>query len=143
LNKKINVLVVLGTECPICIKYTRTLTDLTRTFPDVAWLGVFNRWEDSLAVGQFVENYKIPFPVVLDPQQVLIQQLDAHVTPEVFVLDQKCRILYRGAIDNWFYELGKRRSVITENFLVDALEATQQGKPLLIKATKPVGCVFN
>ena len=143
LNQDLNVLVILGTECPICIKYTRTLIGLSKTYPEVAWVGVFNRWEDSSAVRTFIKEYNLPFSVVLDQRHDLIRYLDARVTPEVFLLNKKAQILYRGAIDNWFFDLGKRRSVITENYLNDALMAVQAGKSVAVKSTKPVGCVFG
>jgi thiol-disulfide isomerase/thioredoxin len=142
LNQDLNVLVLLGTECPICIKYTRTLTELSKKYPEVAWVGVFNRWEDSSAVGTFIKEYNLPFSVVLDQRHDLIRYLDAQVTPEVFLLNKKAEILYRGAIDNWFFDLGKRRLVITENYLNDALLAAQARKPIAVKSTKPIGCVF-
>ena len=132
----------MGTECPICIKYTRTLTELSKKYPEVAWVGVFNRWEDSSAVGTFIKEYNLPFSVVLDQRHDLIRYLDAQVTPEVFLLNKKAEILYRGAIDNWFFDLGKRRLVITENYLNDALLAAQARKPIAVKSTKPIGCVF-
>lgn len=143
LNQDLNVLVILGTECPICIKYTRTLAELTKKYPEVAWVGVFNRWEDSLAVRTFIQEYSLPFNVVLDQRHDLIRYLDARVTPEVFLLNKKAQILYRGAIDNWFFDLGKRRSVITENYLDDALMAVRARKPVAVKSTKPVGCIFG
>lgn len=143
LNQDLNVLVFLGTECPICIKYTRTLTELTKKYPEVAWMGVFNRWEDSLAVKNFSKEYSLPMNVILDPRHDLIRYLDATVTPEVFLLNKKAQILYRGAIDNWFFDIGKRRTVITEHYLNDALMAVQAGKPVTVKSTKPVGCVFG
>ena len=143
LNQDLNVLVLLGTECPICIKYTRTLTELSKKYPEVAWVGVFNRWEASSAVRTFIKEYNLPFSVVLDQRHDLIRYLDAQVTPEVFLLNKKAEILYRGAIDNWFFDLGKRRSVITENYLNDALLAAQARKPIAVKSTKPVGCVFG
>ncbi len=143
LNQDLNVLVFLSTECPICIKYTRTLIELSKTYPEVAWVGVFNRWEDSSAVRTFIKEYNLPFSVVLDQRHDLIQQLGARVTPEVFLLNKKAQILYHGAIDNWFFDLGKRRSVITENYLDDALIAVRAGKPVAVKSTKPVGCIFG
>lgn len=143
LNQDLNVLVFLGTECPICIKYTRTLNELTKKYPELAWIGVFNRWEDSLAVRTFIKEYSLPFQIVLDQRHDLIRSLDARVTPEVFLLNKKAQILYRGAIDNWFFDLGKRRSVVTEHYLKDAIEAIQTGNPITVKTTKPVGCVFG
>lgn len=143
LNQDLNVLVFLGTECPICIKYTRTLNELAKKNPDVTWIGVFNRWEDSSAVHTFIKEYNLPFHVVLDQRHDLIRSLDARITPEVFLINKKAQILYRGAIDNWFFNLGKRRSVITEHYLNDALEAIQAGNPITVKTTKPVGCVFG
>jgi hypothetical protein len=65
------------------------------------------------------------------------------ITPEVVVADASGQVLYQGAIDNWFYELGRYRQFITEHYLTDALDAIAAGKPVPVTRTEAVGCLIQ
>lgn len=137
------VVVLLHSECPICIKYTLTLQQLAQANPNVSWLGVFTHWEGLEQAQGFAQQYALPFPVAIDERRQVMRQLGANVTPEVFLLDAQGQVLYRGAIDNWFVELGKPRRVITERYLADALAAVMAGKTPQLARTPAIGCVFR
>lgn len=47
---------------------------------------------------------------------------------------------YAGKIDNGFENIGKKRQVVTEHYLRDALESILLQKEIEIKETQPVGC---
>jgi hypothetical protein len=51
--------------------------------------------------------------------------------------------LYQGRIDNWAYELAKKRRVITEHNLRDALNSIVHNQPIKITKTKAVGCYIE
>jgi hypothetical protein len=69
--------------------------------------------------------------------------MQATITPEVFVMNQKKEIVYSGRIDNWAYELGKKRTVITEHDLANVLENLNKGIVVKPYQTKAVGCFIN
>ena len=93
----------------------------------------------------FRREYHIPpfIKLVDDRKMLMTEKLDARVTPEAFILDKNQKVVYRGAIDNWFYELGRYRLTITENYLIDAIEASLQGKVPAIKRTEAIGCYIQ
>jgi hypothetical protein len=46
-------------------------------------------------------------------------------------------------VDNYYYELGRHRKLITEKYLENAILNTLQNKPVTTKETKPIGCRIN
>jgi hypothetical protein len=52
-------------------------------------------------------------------------------------------VIYSGKIDNWFEDIGKRRTIITEFYLQDALNSVIRHREPAIKETKPVGCFID
>ncbi len=65
--------------------------------------------------------------------------LDARRSTEVFVIDPKGVLRYRGAVDDQ-YGIGYSRDAATKNLLVDAIEALLAGKAPAILATEAPGC---
>ena len=78
-----------------------------------------------------------------DTKSLMAKKLGATITPEVFLLGKTGVIRYSGRIDNWAFDLGKKRSVITEHNLIDAIEAVLQNKSVKIKKAKAVGCFIE
>ena len=76
----------------------------------------------------------------MNAKQTLTKQLEASVTPEVFLVNAKQKIQYQGMIDNQFYTLGKSRNVATEHYLKDAINAFLSNQPIKINTTQAVGC---
>lgn len=95
------------------------------------------------AIKNFHEKYKIPFAGEIDKRCRQAERWDATVTPEVVVTSPIGQVLYQGAIDNWYYALGKNRPEPTEHYLKDALDAFLAGKPIEKKRTEAVGCLMN
>jgi hypothetical protein len=79
----------------------------------------------------------------MDAKAAFAKQLGATITPEVFVLGKSQETLYSGRIDNWAYELGRKRKVITEHNLLDALNAIDKKQKIKITKTKAVGCYIE
>jgi hypothetical protein len=52
-------------------------------------------------------------------------------------------LLYRGRIDDGYAALGKKRAVVTEHDLRDALDAIAAGKPVKKAKTKAIGCLIQ
>lgn len=139
LEKKLVAAVFLAADCPISQKYVRTLNRLVEGFPQVTFVGVFTRWDDAAALRQFQSEFQPRFPLWRDAEGRLVRRLDARVTPEVFFL-QENKLLYRGAVDNWFVALGQYRPVPTEHYLEDAVRAVLAGREVAMVRTEAVGC---
>jgi hypothetical protein len=80
---------------------------------------------------------------LLDPAATLARFFDATVTPEAFVVSPNGTPVYRGAIDNGTPELGQHRTVITEHYLLDALNSFITNGSVPVRSTKPVGCFIE
>jgi len=146
-GKRVRAFVFLSTECPVSNGYTKTLNDLHAKYADsgkvdvfgvVAGAGVTRR----SAAKHFAE-YKPEFPVLFDASGLLLQSLKPTHVPEAFVLDRDGQLVYRGAIDNGWEAIGRRRPKAEKLFLADAIADAQDGKPVPVAETKPVGCLIE
>ncbi len=72
----------------------------------------------------------------------LAAALGARRTTDLFVLDAKDVLRYRGALDDQ-YGIGYARSEPSRNYLVDALESVLAGRPVAVPATEAPGCLVE
>ena len=147
-NDSVIVYVFLSETCPICQNQTLSLRDLNDDFSkkSVKVIGIFPNTEmsDSVSILKFKKKYKLNFDVQLDENQALTTKLQATITPQVFVLKKNTQeILYEGKVDNSFERVGKRRQIITEFFLRDALLQITQNQCVTTKKTEAVGCFIQ
>ncbi|MBP8250143.1 MAG: hypothetical protein KAX72_08570, partial [Chitinophagales bacterium] len=80
---------------------------------------------------------------IFDEQSSLVNQLQASITPESFIVDNKGKVVYSGAIDNWAVDLGQKRQVITEFYVRDVLYALLSGSKIPYHKTTAVGCYIE
>jgi hypothetical protein len=80
------------------------------------------------------------YPKVVDRKHELVRSLHATVTPQVVVVRADKSVAYSGRIDNFYVALGRKRRVVTEHDLRDALDALVAGRPVEKPETNPVGC---
>ena len=59
------------------------------------------------------------------------------------MFDKNLDLKYRGAIDNWFYELGGYRQDVTEDYLIDGIDAILAGSDPKKPSTLAVGCLIQ
>lgn len=140
------VLLFLDPDCPVSQKYGATIRKLSRQFEEkgiqtVAIYPVVNI--DGDKVNAFADEYQYEFTHLLDPRMELSKSIQASVTPEAYLLNSKGEVIYHGAIDNWYYELGRYRRVVTQHFLKDAVRAYLQHKPIAQKETEAIGCMIG
>lgn len=138
-NKHV-VLFVLGTDCPITQKYVPTIKKLKQQFGGVTFAGIFPKQFTSGELARFIKEYELTIPCFIDPDMQIIKLLGASVTPEVFLINSNRRIVYAGAIDNWFFSLGKYRTNITKHYLRDAIAALSDGREIKLPRTEAIGC---
>jgi hypothetical protein len=145
-SNRASTFVFLAPDCPLSQSYTPTLNTLYGQFSarSVGFYGVvsgdaFGKTE----IDEFVRRYGIKFPTLADPAFHIADFLAATKTPEVFVLDPRSSVIYRGAVDNWAPALGQHREVITEHYLLDALSSFIENKPVRTKQTEAVGCFIE
>ena len=145
-NKEpLTVLVFLSPECPLCKNYSLVLNKIVENYPGKLQLQgiVPGKAYSNKEVKNFVEEYKIGFPVLIDPLKELSNAIKAQVTPEVIAINKDGETIYRGAIDDWVKELGQQSIRPENHYLEDAISAYLAGKPVLIKQTVAKGCLIN
>jgi thiol-disulfide isomerase/thioredoxin len=145
-NKHGGVFVFLATDCPLSQNYMPTMNQLSKQFApnDIGFYGVFSQEDLSPKIlNDFTTSYGMSFPAIRDEQFKLADSFDATTTPQAFLVDLTGQTLYKGAIDNWAPELGQHRTVITEHYLLNALESLRDSKPVKVKGTPAVGCFIE
>ena len=147
-DKKIGyVIFFLSPECPLCQSYSLTIKNLQQKYQSkgVSFVAVVPGKEYSIEkIITYRNGYGLKMmPFYLDTNYAFSKQINATITPEVFVLNQQNQLVYSGRIDNWGYELGKKRSVITAHDLDDVLNKLVYKKPFKSYQTKAVGCFIN
>ncbi len=139
------IFVFLDPVCPLSQNYTKNLEQLHQGFRDEGVLvaGIFPGDISAVQTREFIEKYMCSFPAYLDPDLELVRYFEATVTPEAILVERELQIRYRGSIDNWAIDLGKKRPVASAHYLEDALNDLLAGRPVAISETKPVGCFIE
>jgi peroxiredoxin len=148
-DKPLVVVAFLGTECPLARQYAPRLQELSEAYAErgVAFVGIDANQQDSLSdLSAFAQQQGIKFPLLKDRDQAVADQFGAVRNPEVFVLDQKRAIRYRGRIDDQ-YGLGSgsgyARPQIKTRYLADALDELLAGKQVSQPSTQVTGCIVG
>jgi thioredoxin-related protein len=138
--------VFLREDCVICQSYSTVITSLAEQYKDVTeFVAVFpNKSSRYHTIDSFMEKYKIPFKYKTDHYKGLTKKFNASVTPEVVVVYKKTNeVIYKGRIDDEFYDIGKRRRVVTNHELSFTLEQLASGNKPIYKETKSIGCFIE
>ncbi len=142
----ITVIYFLSPECPLCMNYSGAIKDLYDRFANdsVRFYGIFSsEWYSERDVEEFRLKYKPGIELYFETDNRLSRTLGATVTPEVFVMDRTGTIRYSGKIDNWVNQLGKKKLMVSENYLQNALISLQYGKAIDPDHTEAVGCLIE
>ncbi|WP_342084765.1 hypothetical protein [Dyadobacter sp. OTU695] len=140
------VIFFLDPECPVSNAYMREIKSIHSDYSKkgVAFEAVFPvptvTRED---IRQFLLKYQSTIPGYRDTGLQKVKRYQATVMPEAVLVNAAGEILYRGAIDNWYYALGKNRAKATELYLRNAIEAVLNGEMVLKSRTDAIGCVIN
>ncbi len=142
-QNKATVLVFIATDCPISNSYIPELSRIGNDSRDVAFFAVYSDRDKGIAeLRKHRGEYRIGFPALVDPQATLARQTGVKYTPEVVVLGPDGTVLYRGRIDNRYYDYGKTRTMVTQRDLRDALAEIAAGKRVSTPLTKSLGCAI-
>ena len=141
-GKRVRAYVFLSTHCPVSNGYIQTLNALYAKFPDkpIDLYGVVS--DPSVNRRKAAEHFReftAEFPILFDSSGLLLQALKPTHVPEAMVLDRNGQLVYRGAIDNAWEALGRRRPKAEKEFLADAIDAALNNTVPVLAATKPVG----
>lgn len=141
---EIMVTYFISPSCQICQFYTLTMRKIHEEYSQkgVRFHGVISgRQFDNEDAERFIRKYKIPFEVTCDT--ALHYQMNATVTPEVFVTNPSNEVQYYGRIDDSYVAIGKRKTKSTTNELRTVLEALLNGDTAHVKHVQAVGCIIE
>lgn len=137
------VLLFLGTQCPVSNGYAPEFERLAKHYAEKGVL-VWGLHPDPDVTAEIARKhaaeYRLSFPILLDPEQRAARQAGVEVTPEAVVLSAAGDVLYRGRIDDRYLPGGKRRDEPTSRDLVKALDAVLAGKRPEVSYQNAHGC---
>ena len=88
------------------------------------------------------EKNASPTAFLMDPDGDVAGAFDARATPQIIVIDREGRIIYNGAVDSDPTTHG-RDMAEAENYLLMALEAALDDRPVAVSRTRPYGCAIS
>ena len=132
------VLVFVSTRCPWSNAYNERIIKLVNVYKDqnIQFLGINS---NQLESGEEIKTHSIEnnlnFPVLKDTGNRVADQLQALVTPEVYVIGTNYKVLYHGRIDD-----SRDESQVKSKDLENALQEILAGKEVTVNTTKAFGC---
>lgn len=147
-SRQVRAFVFISTDCPVSNGYIKTLNEIhakiAKSGGAAEFFGVVS--DPTVTRNQAVKHFEIfeaKFPILFDASGLLARAMKPSHVPESFVLDRDGKLVYRGAIDNSWEALGRRRPQAEKQFLADAITAASDGESVAVPATQPIGCLFE
>jgi mono/diheme cytochrome c family protein len=140
-DAKFVVVAFISFECPVAKSYLAPLADLKKAYAGkgVSFAAICPD-EGAAEVKRQAAEFKLAVPAYADPQLKAVRELGAERVPEVFVLDSKGVIRYRGRIDDRWITPGKQNPRMATPDLANALDELLAGKRVTVERTPTVGC---
>ena len=140
-EKKATVVMFISTQCPVSNDYNERIVALYDDYKDqgVQFIGINSNKNESVEeIAEHNKTNKFSFLVLKDLKNEIADKFGARRTPEVYLLDEKRILRYRGAIDN------SQKSPETP-YLRETLDLVVAGKeiPEDRKRTKAFGCTIK
>jgi peroxiredoxin len=141
LEGKKGLLVVFWSEtCSHCLRYDSYLNEFPENHPELGLVAIACRQGETAAqILATIAQRKLRFPILHDADGRVARQWYTQQTPRVFLVDSGCRLLYRGAIDNFRYPSDPEYQAHLE----PAIEAFLAGKPIARAETASFGCAVQ
>ncbi len=144
-NRTAVVVAVTSSSCPVSKRYLPTFAKLEKEFAAKGVGFVYvnpipsDKPDEAKAA---VKAAGIAGTYLPDRDGSLCLALGAKTTGDVFLLDAKRTIVYRGAVDDQ-YGVGYSLDAPKRTFLKDAIELTLSGWPVKVPATTAPGCELD
>lgn len=135
---KATVVMFVATQCPVSNDYNARMVKLAQDYSpkDVRFIGINSNKQESIEeVAKHAKTHSFPFPVLIDVGNVVADRYDAQVTPQVYLIDQKGVLRYKGRIDD-----SQDVSGVKSQDLRSALDAVLAGREVATTETRAFGC---
>lgn len=144
-GQKAVVLIFIDPECPVSVYYASKMNALAELADslNISYYGLFSSpYLDMDKAASFIRDYRIEFGVLMDAKGQVAKALGPEVVPEVYIINAENRLIYKGAINNEFAALGKRREAGITEYVEDILSQSEFYK-VIHPFTYAVGCIFE
>jgi len=138
--------VFISPECPISRQYVPELNRLAKAVEgeDLVFYGVLSDASvKQQAAREFVNEFKIAFPVLFDASGELAAMFQPQRVPQAYLVDATGAVVYSGRIDDQYADVDKKRPQAREKDLLAAMTALAAGNDVAVGRTDPVGCLFE
>lgn len=143
---ELNALVFLAPGCPISEASIQEINKIQEKYSSqklATFIVIPGSLYSKKEVDSFISVFNISMPVLLDTTGLLVQKLNASITPEYFLLDKQMQVLYQGAIDDRALDNEIIRQSATINYADSAIHQYLKTKKVAITKTKAVGCFIE
>lgn len=143
---KATVLVFVLKDCPIADQYLPKIGEMNGTFAKdkIQFKVVF---EDASLTNQaakkHLSDYNCDVPFLLDSDHKIARKWKATISPEVYLIAPKSKLVYHGRIDDRYLKLGSPRPQATQHDLADAIQAVLHHKKVIKPYSEPIGCILE
>ena len=124
-------------------------TQKKQTAEGVVWLSILSSTSESPGYTTAQEALEAAekcgsdaTAILLDPTGTVGKAYGATLTPEIFIINPKGRVIYRGALDSSSSSAPTENKEIT-NYVNLAIAEAKAGAPLSHAKTEPDGCEIN
>jgi len=139
-----SALVFITVDCPIANGYAPQLKAMFEAFegePVDFFLVHVDPGVDAARARAHAKDYGYEGRnILLDPRHSLVKRCEATVTPEAVLLSEGGVLRYRGRINNWYGDIGRKRFQPSRHELRDAISQVLAGEPVKIPRAPAVGC---
>jgi hypothetical protein len=136
-------LIFITTDCPIANGYAPQIQPLIASYrgrPVTFHLVHVDPELTRARARQHAEDYGYKCSVLLDPEHRLVARSRVGRTPEAAVFSSDGRLQYRGRINNWYGDIGRKRFRVSRHDLRNAIDDLLAGRPVAVPRTDAVGC---
>jgi hypothetical protein len=139
----IAALIFITTDCPIANGYAPQIQELIASYrgrPVTFHLVHVDPDLTRARARRHAKEYGYRCSVLLDPEHWLVARSGVGLTPEAAVFSSDGRLQYRGRINNWYGDIGRKRFRVSKHDLRNAIDDLLAGKPVAVPRTDAVGC---
>ena len=143
---ELNAIVFLAPGCPLSEASIQEINNLQTKYSSnklATFIVIPGHLYSRNEVDSFINHFNISLPVLLDTTGLLVNKLNATMTPEYVLLDKKMQVLYQGAIDNRALDNEIIRQSATINYADSAIHQYLKAEKIKIPKSKAVGCFIE
>lgn len=138
---KIGLFVLADTTCPCVQANEERLRAISNKYAKhglrVAYIFSMPK-EKPIQIARFMSNHQLPWPAMLDQNQMLLKMLNGKCSSEVYLMDKKGILRYHGRVDDSTFDPKKVKTRDLENAILSVV----QGRRVVKTFAPAIGCAI-